>query len=162
MSMFQVHSDIHIFGITAYLIALFRNPSTTEFTIINDSTLRLIWAPHVHIHDPAVKYVKKSWYSLPPPHVSHNNTLQRATPAQGTLTGIQILNIKYNYVRFQVLTAASMMFRCSLMMEAVRTSETSVDYHFTRQYIPEDNSEQNKTIKIFRPCDLNSNLLGPV
>jgi hypothetical protein len=27
------------------------------------------------------------------------------------------------------------------MMEAVRTSETSVDNHFTRQYIPEDNSE---------------------
>jgi hypothetical protein len=36
-------------------------------------------------------------------------------------------------VRFQVLTAA--------MMEAVRSSETSVDNHFTRQYIPEDNSE---------------------
>jgi hypothetical protein len=30
----------------------------------------------------------------------------------------------------------------SLMMEAVRTSETSVDNHFTRQYIPKDNSEQ--------------------
>jgi hypothetical protein len=27
-------------------------------------------------------------------------------------------------------------------MEAVRTSETSVDNHFTRQYIQEDNSEQ--------------------
>jgi hypothetical protein len=27
-------------------------------------------------------------------------------------------------------------------MEAVRTSETSVDNHFTRQYNPEDNSEQ--------------------
>jgi hypothetical protein len=27
------------------------------------------------------------------------------------------------------------------MMEAVRTSETSVDNHFTRQYMPEDNSE---------------------
>jgi hypothetical protein len=26
-------------------------------------------------------------------------------------------------------------------MEAVRTSETSVDNYFTRQYIPEDNSE---------------------
>jgi hypothetical protein len=26
-------------------------------------------------------------------------------------------------------------------MEAVSTSETSVDNHFTRQYIPEDNSE---------------------
>jgi hypothetical protein len=28
-------------------------------------------------------------------------------------------------------------------MEAVRTSESSVDYHFTRQYIPEDNSEHH-------------------
>jgi hypothetical protein len=28
----------------------------------------------------------------------------------------------------------------SLMMEAVRTSETSVDNYFTRQYIPENNS----------------------
>jgi hypothetical protein len=33
----------------------------------------------------------------------------------------------------------------SLMMEAVRTSETSVDNHFTRQYNPEDSSEQNVT-----------------
>jgi hypothetical protein len=31
----------------------------------------------------------------------------------------------------------------SLMMEAVRTSETSLDNHFTRQYIPEDNSEHH-------------------
>jgi hypothetical protein len=31
----------------------------------------------------------------------------------------------------------------SLMMEAVRTSETSVDNHFTRHYIPEDNSEHH-------------------
>jgi hypothetical protein len=30
------------------------------------------------------------------------------------------------------------------MMEAVRTSETSVDNHFTWQYIPEDNSEPIK------------------
>jgi hypothetical protein len=30
-----------------------------------------------------------------------------------------------------------------LMMEAVRTFETSVDNHFTRQYIPEDNSEHH-------------------
>jgi hypothetical protein len=40
-----------------------------------------------------------------------------------------------------------MMFRIvfwddgSLMMEAARTSETLVDNYFTRQYIPEDNSE---------------------
>jgi hypothetical protein len=30
----------------------------------------------------------------------------------------------------------------TLMMEAARTSETSIDNYFTRQYIPEDNSEQ--------------------
>jgi hypothetical protein len=29
------------------------------------------------------------------------------------------------------------------MMEAVRTSETSVDNNFTRQYKPEDNSEHD-------------------
>jgi hypothetical protein len=28
------------------------------------------------------------------------------------------------------------------MMEAARTSETSVDNYFTRQYIPEEKSEQ--------------------
>jgi hypothetical protein len=46
-----------------------------------------------------------------------------------------------------------MMFRIVfwdvLMMEAVRTSETSVDNHFTRQYIPEDNSEQMALGQIF-------------
>jgi hypothetical protein len=31
----------------------------------------------------------------------------------------------------------------SLMMQAVRTSETSVDNHFTRQYNPEDSSEHH-------------------
>jgi hypothetical protein len=31
----------------------------------------------------------------------------------------------------------------SLMMEAVRTSETSVDNLFTRQYNPEDSSEHH-------------------
>jgi hypothetical protein len=30
-----------------------------------------------------------------------------------------------------------------MMMEAVRISETSVGNHFTRQYIPEDNSEHH-------------------
>jgi hypothetical protein len=35
----------------------------------------------------------------------------------------------------------------SLMMEAARTSETSVDKYFTRQYIPEDKSELQKVTK---------------
>jgi hypothetical protein len=30
-----------------------------------------------------------------------------------------------------------------MIMEAVRTSETSVDNYFTQQYIPEDNSEHH-------------------
>jgi hypothetical protein len=30
-----------------------------------------------------------------------------------------------------------------MMMEAVRTSETSVDNHFTRQYNPEDSYEHH-------------------
>jgi hypothetical protein len=33
-----------------------------------------------------------------------------------------------------------------LMMERVRTFETSVDNHFTRQYNPEDSSEQHKRL----------------
>jgi hypothetical protein len=33
-------------------------------------------------------------------------------------------------------------------MEAVRTSETSVDNHFTRQYIPEDNSELKQDVSV--------------
>jgi hypothetical protein len=61
---------------------------------------------------------------------------------------VTIYLVSYQHVvRFQVLTAASMMFRVVfwviLMMEAVRTSETSVVNHFTRQYIPEDNSEHH-------------------
>jgi hypothetical protein len=31
------------------------------------------------------------------------------------------------------------------MMETARTSETSVDNYFTRQYIPEDNSKESKS-----------------
>jgi hypothetical protein len=36
------------------------------------------------------------------------------------------------------------------MIEAVRTSETSVDNHFTRQYNPEDSSEQPIQTLAFR------------
>jgi hypothetical protein len=34
------------------------------------------------------------------------------------------------------------------MMEAARTSETSVNNYFTRQYIPEDNSELQSLNKL--------------
>jgi hypothetical protein len=37
----------------------------------------------------------------------------------------------------------------ALMMEAVRTSETSADNHFTRQYNPEDSSEQDLLFFVF-------------
>jgi len=43
--------------------------------------------------------------------------------------------IKFRIVFWDVVPPSS------LLMEAVRTSETSVDNYFTRQYIPEDNSE---------------------
>jgi hypothetical protein len=51
-------------------------------------------------------------------------------------------------VTFKVLTAASMKLRVfwaiiDLMMEAVRTSETSVHFNVTtRRYIPEDSKQQ--------------------
>jgi hypothetical protein len=69
---------------------------------------------------------------------------------------------KLGYARFQILTAASMKFRVfwdvevdrrfkgaycpiiALMMEAVRTSETSVNFNVTtRRYIPEDSKLHN-------------------
>jgi hypothetical protein len=34
------------------------------------------------------------------------------------------------------------------MMEAVRTSETSVENNFTRQYIPEDNYEHQGLVSL--------------
>jgi hypothetical protein len=51
-----------------------------------------------------------------------------------------------------------------LMMEAVRTSETSVDNHFTRQYNPEDSSEHHSSFKLIMStfkslvCDLSITL----
>jgi hypothetical protein len=44
----------------------------------------------------------------------------------------------------------------ALMMEAARTSETSVDNYFTRQYIPEDKSElrtrRRENLKSHKAC----------
>jgi hypothetical protein len=39
-------------------------------------------------------------------------------------------------------------------MEAVHISETSVDNHFTWQYIPEDNSEQPKQYLTYKTKSL--------
>jgi hypothetical protein len=43
--------------------------------------------------------------------------------------------------------AASLIMTIALMMEAARTSETSVDNCFTLQYIPEDKSEGNHIVR---------------
>jgi len=43
------------------------------------------------------------------------------------------------------------------MMEAARTPETSVDNYFTRQYIPEDNSELHTR----RRENLKSHIVNP-
>jgi hypothetical protein len=45
--------------------------------------------------------------------------------------------LKFRFVFWDVLPCIA------LMMEAARTSETSVDNYFTRQYIPEDKSEHH-------------------
>jgi hypothetical protein len=52
-----------------------------------------------------------------------------------------LINRQCNYSDVEASTAS--IIRDGWMMEAVRTSETSVDNHFTRQYIPEDNSEHH-------------------
>jgi hypothetical protein len=46
------------------------------------------------------------------------------------------------------------------MMEAVRTSETLVDNHFTRHYIPEDNSEGESSVS-FIPLHLFTDIFKP-
>jgi hypothetical protein len=52
--------------------------------------------------------------------------------------------MKFRIVFWDVLPCKMLLIirvESSLMMEAARTSETSVDHYFTRQYIPEDKSE---------------------
>jgi hypothetical protein len=52
----------------------------------------------------------------------------------------ETVHTEVSYVRFQVLTVASMMFR--IVFWDVLPCKMIVDNNFTRQYIPEDNSEQ--------------------
>jgi hypothetical protein len=52
-------------------------------------------------------------------------------------------------VRFQVHTAASMMFR--VVFGDILPCKIIVDNHFTRQYIPEDNSEHLQTFSSLLP-----------
>jgi hypothetical protein len=48
----------------------------------------------------------------------------------------------FRAVFWVVLPCKMIVDRRFIMMEAARTSETSVDNHFTRQYNPEDSSER--------------------
>jgi hypothetical protein len=53
-----------------------------------------------------------------------------------------------------------------MMMEAVRTSETSIDNHFTRQCIPEDNSKHHtrrrEKLKSHRMANILNNLCNTI
>jgi hypothetical protein len=52
--------------------------------------------------------------------------------------------MKFRIVFWEVLPCKIIVDRLiALMMEAARTSGTSVDNYFTRQYLPEDNSNMN-------------------
>jgi hypothetical protein len=51
-----------------------------------------------------------------------------------------------SYLLMGDLKSSFYVFLSSLMMEAARTSETSVDNYFTRQYFPEDNCELYKML----------------
>jgi hypothetical protein len=51
--------------------------------------------------------------------------------------------ILFTFVSWDVLPCKIIVSLIALMMDAARTSETSVDNYFTRQYIPEDKSELN-------------------
>jgi len=59
-------------------------------------------------------------------------------------------------MRFQVLTAASMKFRVALMMEAVCTSETSVNFNeTTTRHIPENSklhTRHRENLKSYGLC----------
>jgi hypothetical protein len=56
---------------------------------------------------------------------------------------VRILTVHMGFVVDKVALGRCSELSSSLMMEAVRTSETSVDNNSTRQYIPEDNSEHH-------------------
>jgi hypothetical protein len=64
------------------------------------------------------------------------------SPNSGRLSPLLHTGVPFefvNYMRFQVLTAASMKFRIFSWDEM--PCKIIVDNYFTRQYIPEDNSE---------------------
>jgi hypothetical protein len=53
-----------------------------------------------------------------------------------------------HFMRFQVLTAASMKFRVALMMEAVCTSETSVNFKVTTPLSIPENSKLHTPVSL--------------
>jgi hypothetical protein len=57
-----------------------------------------------------------------------------------------------HYCYFEEKAAYTVNKQSSLMMEAARTSETSVDNHFTRQYNPEDSSENQYLVSVRHSC----------
>jgi hypothetical protein len=73
---------------------------------------------------------------------------ERTEYEAGVLTIRPQISVTANhlFVRFQVLTAASMMFR--IVFWDVLPCKIIVDNHFTRQYIPEDNSENHLFVRI--------------
>jgi hypothetical protein len=75
---------------------------------------------------------------LPPP--AHRHWL---VPSLSSLTTTGHLGYRHLYKPWSFRRSAY----SSLMMEAVRTSETLVDNHFTRQYNPEDSSEHQGNTK---------------
>jgi hypothetical protein len=69
-------------------------------------------------------------------------------------------SMKFRFVFWDVLPCKIIVVRgfrgatsiIALMMEAARASQTSVDNYITRQYIPEDKSEQIPSIYLFSYC----------
>jgi hypothetical protein len=100
--------------------------------------------------------------------ISHGSTVSiiLSVPTAGPVQYSQQSYYKHTrmFVRYQVLTAASMEFRvfrdvlpCGYciraMMDAARTSETSVDIEFrTRQYIPEDSELRTRKLLTLKLC----------
>jgi hypothetical protein len=62
-----------------------------------------------------------------------------------TLSDAKIHNKSLQLTRSKAFLKSTKAIR---VMEAARTSETSVDNHFTRQYNPEDSSEHNTGLHI--------------
>jgi hypothetical protein len=73
--------------------------------------------------------------------------LHASSPDCRTIILLKVVSKSFdNVAEFKYLGSTLTSQNCSelssgMMVKAARTSETSVDNYFTRQYIPEDNSE---------------------